>query len=641
MQFNLCFDVAALLVLTVTFLYFGSRRKAALSLYRIYYVTMLVMMGMTVIDMLTVTYQIWPSVAGREVVCFINILDVAMQYCIVTTYILYLLAKASLDEGMYRRWRRSILLTLALFELVILYHGVISYLAGEEGHAFRENATLQRILVISLGYYFVIALIIMLYYRKSLGTRHMLHLILSFTMFICMEGIQIIYPDIHLFAFVIALGLVDMNFSVQRPEEIFDSTDAMRRRYFRRSVNTDYAHGNPFYIVVIRVHDYRMLVDSIGREDTDELMKSVTSFLVDLRTDALVYHANGDTFVVKTGKCPKEERDLILQQVRERFKQSWRIGLFESMLTADYLTAYCPEEVPVVKEFRRMMINFHRLEAEADVVTPVEKLIGEDREGQMLEAIRRALENNSFEVYYQPIYSTKEQRIVAAEALIRLFDPEYGFIPPEPMIALAEREGYILRIGKIVFTEVCRFFTENRLDQLGIEYIEVNLSAVQCMQNRLVEEFLAIMRKFNLPAEAINFEITETAAMISNAAVMKNISHFELHGVSLSLDDYGTGFSNISYLYNLPFMLMKIDKSLLWSADENEKADITLRNTFRMAQKLHMKVVMEGVETEEQVRKLLDLNCDYFQGYYFAKPGKGEDFIRYVKNFTLPEVCMR
>ena len=129
--------------------------------------------------------------------------------------------------------------------------------------------------------------------------------------------------------------------------------------------------------------------------------------------------------------------------------------------------------------------------------------------------------------------------------------------------------------------------------------------------------------------------------MISNATVEKNISHFELHGVSLSLDDYGTGYSNISYLYNLPFMLMKIDKSLLWSADTNKLAEITLRNTFRMAQKLHMKVVMEGVETESQIRKLLDLNCDYFQGYYFAKPGKGEDFIRYVKNFTLPEVCMR
>jgi len=641
MSFNVCFDIAAFLILALTFFYFGSRRKAALSLYRIYYVAMLVMMAMTVLDLLTVAYRIWPDLAGREIGAIVNLFNAAMQFCIVTQYVLYLLANASLDEIRYHKWRRVILLSLVPFEGVILYHSVASYLAGHEGHVFRECAFLQWTLTGGLVLYFIGALIIAIYYRKNLGFKHATHMLGSFALLLLAEAFQIFHPDIRMISIIIALGLVDLNFSVQRPEEIFDSTDAMRRKYFRTGVMTDYAHGISFYVVFIRLHDYRMLVDSIGQEDTDGLLKSVTSFLVNLRMDALVYHDERDTLVLKVGKCSEEERARILHEIRERFKMPWRNGMMESMLTAHFMAAYCPEEIPDALQFRRMVSNLIRTEAEPDTVIPVQQLVQEDKEGQMLEAIRRALDNNSFEVYYQPIYSTKEQRIVAAEALIRLFDPEYGFIPPEPMIALAEREGYILRIGEIVFTEVCRFFTENHLDRLGVEYIEVNLSAVQCMQNRLAEEFLEIMRKFNLPAESINFEITETAAMISNATVIKNISHFELHGVSLSLDDYGTGYSNISYLYNLPFMLMKIDKSLLWSADENEKAEITLRNTFRMAQRLHMKVVMEGVETEAQIRKLLEMNCDYFQGYYFAKPAKGEDFINYVKNFRLPEVCVR
>ncbi len=641
MGYNICFDIAAFLLLSLTFIYFGSRRKAALSMYRIYYVTMIVMIVMTVMDLLTVAYHIWPDLAGRELELIVNILDVAMQYCIVMQYALYLMANASLDEIRYRRWRTAILCSLAPFEFVVLYHGVSSYLEGQAGDFFRTCVYMQWTLIGGLVFYFIMTTVVAVYYRKYLGVKHAIHMLGTFAILLIAEAFQIFHPEIKMLSFIIALGLLDLNFSVQRPEEIFDSTDAMRRKYMRSSVNTDYAHGNPFYVVFIRLHDYRMLVDSVGQEDADGFMKSITSFLVNLRIDALVYHMERETLVLKVGKCSKEERERILSEIRERFKQPWRNGLLESMLTANFMAAYCPEEIPEMLQFRRMVINFNRMEAEPDSVIPVEKLIEEDKEGQMLEAIRRALDNNSFEVYYQPIYSTKEQRIVAAEALIRLFDPEYGFIPPEPMIALAEREGYILRIGEIVFTEVCRFFTQNQLDRIGIEYIEVNLSAVQCMQNRLAEEFLEIMRKFNLPSEAINFEITETAAMISNATVIKNISHFELHGVSLSLDDYGTGYSNISYLYNLPFMLMKIDKSLLWSADENKKADITLRNTFRMAQKLHMKVVMEGVETEDQIRKLLDLNCDYFQGYYFAKPAKGEDFIKYVKNFTLPEVCVR
>ena len=119
--------------------------------------------------------------------------------------------------------------------------------------------------------------------------------------------------------------------------------------------------------------------------------------------------------------------------------------------------------------------------------------------------------------------------------------------------------------------------------------------------------------------------------MITNAAVTKNIYDFELHGVSLSLDDYGTGYSNISYLYDMPFMIMKIDKSILWSAETNKKADITLENTYKMANRLHMKVVQEGVETEEQIKKLLNLSCDYFQGYYFSKPLPKQVFTDFLK----------
>jgi EAL domain-containing protein (putative c-di-GMP-specific phosphodiesterase class I) len=357
----------------------------------------------------------------------------------------------------------------------------------------------------------------------------------------------------------------------------------------------------------------------------------------------MVFWFEKNCLILKLSDDLKEEKrktpEEILKEICNRFEEPWRFGWIQSMLSAAFITANCPEEIPTMDDFQKVINRVPREEMEAGDVLPVRRLLSENEDAHILEAIRRALKDRSFQVYYQPIYSTKEKKVVAAEALIRLFDPEYGFIPPEEMIMMAEREGYILEIGEIVFTEVCRFYSENYLDKMGIRYIEVNLSAVQCMQQRLAEEFMEIMRRFNISSEKINFEITETSAMISNAVVSHNISHFELHGVSLSLDDYGTGYSNISYLYNLPFMFMKVDKSILWSAESNEKADIILRNIFRMAQRLHLKVVMEGVETEEQIRKLLELKCDYFQGFYFSKPVCGKDFMEYVRNFKLPEIC--
>ena len=110
-------------------------------------------------------------------------------------------------------------------------------------------------------------------------------------------------------------------------------------------------------------------------------------------------------------------------------------------------------------------------------------------------------------------------------------------------------------------------------------------------------------------------------------------------GVSLSLDDYGTGYSNISYIYNLPFNYMKIDKSTLWSAVKNPQAKTTLINTVDMAKKLNIQIIVEGVETEEQIELLRSLKCDYFQGYYFSKPVPGNLFLNYIYNFALPECC--
>ena len=209
-------------------------------------------------------------------------------------------------------------------------------------------------------------------------------------------------------------------------------------------------------------------------------------------------------------------------------------------------------------------------------------------------------------------------------------------------IPIAEKEGYILRIGKFVFEEVCRFYSENKLEEKGIEYIEVNLSVVQCMQYRFAEEFIEIMNKYGIKPSQINFEITETSATTSYNAMIRNLNVFNVfndNGVSLSLDDYGTGYSNISYIYTLPFDRIKVDKCILWSADSNPKAYVTLKNTFQMAKKLNMSLVMEGVETEEQVRRLLDLQCDYFQGYFFSKAVNGGEFIKYIEEFSLPDVC--
>ena len=191
----------------------------------------------------------------------------------------------------------------------------------------------------------------------------------------------------------------------------------------------------------------------------------------------------------------------------------------------------------------------------------------------------------------------------------------------------------IVDIGAFVFDEVCNFYKKNKLLELGINYIEINLSVVQCMNSRIVDAFDKVLKKHGLDAKHINLEITESAASDSRRTLMETVNALRDRGFSFSLDDYGTGYSNISYMYDMPFSIIKLDKTILWSAlhPQNGMGDknamIFLENTVKMMKEMKYKLIAEGIETAEQRDLLKRLKCDYFQGFYFSKPVPGDSFL--------------
>jgi EAL domain-containing protein (putative c-di-GMP-specific phosphodiesterase class I) len=243
-------------------------------------------------------------------------------------------------------------------------------------------------------------------------------------------------------------------------------------------------------------------------------------------------------------------------------------------------------------------------------------------------ALGRAVNNDSIEVYFQPIYSNGSRKIRSAEALARLYDPELGFIPPDEFIPKAEQNGSIMQLGRQVFEKTCRFIRDNDLDSLGIDYIEVNLSPVQCLHERLAEELLEAAHEYGISMDRVNLEITETSTMDSDVTG-NNMKRLIENGASFSLDDYGTGFSNLINILNLPLRIVKIDKSIVWSYF-NDSRDI-LPHVIRMFRSQKLEILAEGVETEQMADELADMGCDYEQGFYFSKPVPPAEFIRYVK----------
>jgi EAL domain-containing protein (putative c-di-GMP-specific phosphodiesterase class I) len=234
-------------------------------------------------------------------------------------------------------------------------------------------------------------------------------------------------------------------------------------------------------------------------------------------------------------------------------------------------------------------------------------------------------------IYYQPIYDTQTQTFRSAEALLRLKDDELGFISPDEFIPMAEQNGLIIDIGDIVFRNVCCFLQKNNLEHLGVEYIEVNLSTVQCIQDNLSHRLIDIMKEYQIRPDQINFEITETAGSENEDMLLHNMNNLIATGSSFSMDDYGTGFSTANYLINLPMHIVKIDKSILWSAMKDTEALIVLQHTVAMLKALHKKIVVEGVETQEMADILIDMHCDYLQGYLYSKPIPAKEYIAFLE----------
>lgn len=251
--------------------------------------------------------------------------------------------------------------------------------------------------------------------------------------------------------------------------------------------------------------------------------------------------------------------------------------------------------------------------------------------------IRRAIEEDNFQIYYQPIYSMEKDRITSAEALLRLIDPDEGFIPPDEFIPIAEKNGTIIQIGEIVFEKIFRFMKEQDVSRLGIEYIEINLSVVQCMQRNLADSVLTLMKRCGIEQHMVNLEITETAAIDSPKVFLKNIQTLSDAGITFSMDDFGTGYSNISSIMTLPWHIIKLDKSLIDMASAQQKGKEVLFGIAAMVKKMGLKMVAEGIEEQEQLELMRTIGVDYIQGYYFSKPLPEEQFTAYLieKNATI------
>lgn len=242
------------------------------------------------------------------------------------------------------------------------------------------------------------------------------------------------------------------------------------------------------------------------------------------------------------------------------------------------------------------------------------------KENWLIEEIKKAVEKGDFEIYYQPKFEIETERIVSAEALIRWKHREVGFISPGEFIPLAEKTQQIVDIGRFVFDQVCRDMAQWKEKGMKVLPISVNLSRVELYQADIVDYIKSCITDNGIDPEFIQVEVTETVAVYEYEGIREVLLEINELGISISIDDFGSGYSSLACLHKFNVDTLKLDRSFLVNIDLDKKGINILRGMIELSRELGLSTVCEGIETREQLDMLRDMRCKYGQGFVFARP---------------------
>ena len=432
-----------------------------------------------------------------------------------------------------------------------------------------------------------------------------------------------------------AIGLMFISLMLQRPEERLDMITGLdKMTAYMDDMRHAFRTRKPIHIIMVNITNYASLRELLGYGKCMQVMAGISEYMMRLdkekKSKAAMYYLGQGKFRYVLEDTLSDHVPDIAEEINRTLKTCFVINQMLVNFIANICIADCPEDVSDVDTLMAFGDTLQTLPVTGNIMVASElmKQLHFDMMHDMDTIIESALSNKRFEVYYQPIYSVKEKKFHSAEALIRLKDEKYGFISPEVFIPVAEKSGAIHKIGDFVLEQVCAFIASDEYKKLGMSYIEVNLSVVQCMQPKLANHIMEILTRYGVRPEQLNLEITESLFLDKPEELNRVLDRLQKLGFKLEVDDFGSGFSSLNLIRNISVDTIKIDKEFLDSEIASEKGKIVVNHTIGMAKDLHLQVIAEGVETKAHVDFLKNSNCDIAQGFYFAKPMPVPEFER-------------
>lgn len=467
------------------------------------------------------------------------------------------------------------------------------------------------------------------YHRKQIYDRQRAILVAWMLMWLVAAILQYFNDEIMVVGFASALGIVLVFIQFENPELYLDRTTGLFNSLaYRRYVEQLYHEGKDFSVVGISFAETPWQDDLQPANSVEESQKLYNAFLN--IPGAYVFKIQDNEIMLV---FPKVDSAKYAWSVVNSQRHMPNIEALPSRPSIYYVpNPRCVNSSREILELLRY-VSMQNKNSKEDIFhtiddTLMEQILAERATAQM---IRDALDEDRIVVYYQPIYSVDQKRFTSAEALVRIIDKDGKIVPPGAFIQIAEDKGLIIELGKRVLEKTCQFYQSEELNKYGLEYIEVNLSVVQCTDAKLSEDYISIVENACIEPCRINLEITESTSAQNKQKLIAHMERMISCGVNFSLDDFGSGASNLNYIVDMPVEIVKFDREMIQAYFSSGKAKYVMDAAMHMIRGMGLKIVAEGVETEEQYRKMEEIEINYIQGFYFSKPLPEQEFLAFLR----------
>ncbi len=552
------------------------------------------------------------------------------HYAIAPFFALYIILVCNVSYRFSRRAQFFIVLPFYVLEFMVLTNPITHIV-----YSYDENINLHRHFGVYLAYvqaafYLLFAIVALFLYWNTLNRLKKIALVYFFVIVIAGTLIQFALINVKCELMCEAIGLMGIMIVLENDDDRMDlPSGAFNRNAFSKDVASYFKYKRHFHSICIRITNADVYRKIVGYENFESILYQIVIFATGLNARFDIYRSSSDSFMMICPGLDDESALGIAETLHDRLEKEWLLGDNKVFLKALVLLAKSPEQFVSIDQI--FLLSDSVIDITSDRVLYDNDLNFLLRRAEVEKAVRRGIESSSFKVFFEPIYTKEDLDICAAHASLRFEDSELGRIDSSEFIPIAEQTGMIEKMGWFTIEEAFYFLGGGITEEMGLEFIEIGLSSVQLIKSDFITRIRGLISKYGVTPSRIVFDISESSAATDQNVLSNIMKELQSDGVRFFMDEYGTGFFNMQSAASLNFEGVKMDASLLAGAGEQSQNRIILENRLKMMNQMNKRIVINNVESQEDLNATASVKADYIMGNFFSEGVTKTEFIAILR----------